>query len=110
MSERITIKDKNNVYDYYPKESDYELACQKLGQLEDIEEELGIDLITLFKVVNADKVFQSEFIGIQEYEVWGMSKKGLLVVPSYCKYGECLETLYFKYYGKTWALTMEELL
>ena len=32
------------------KKVQYEI-CQKLGQLEDIEEELGIDLITLFKIL-----------------------------------------------------------
>ena len=37
-------------------------ACvDKLGQLEDIEEELGIDLITLFKIIKQKYVYTNSF-------------------------------------------------
>ena len=83
----------------------------KLGQLEDIEEELGIDLITLFKalekgiVVCCNNTFGGErnvFILLTpdrlsiEYK-WKCLRKGT-------------QKFYFKDYGKTWALTKEELL
>lgn len=78
--------------------------CNKLGPLEDIENELGIDLITLFKALKN---------GI--YHI--TSNKNMIgyldVKWSWCigrcyfktKYG----SYYFKDYGKTWALTKEEL-
>lgn len=83
-------------------------ACvDKLGKLEDIEEELGIDLIALFRALN-DGIYVIEdndnYVvedGIRSIEHWG------------CGWGittdmESLELL-FKDYGKTWALTKEEL-
>lgn len=58
--ERLTDKKENNVFKYYHLKPDitedakiqkwnYYDAIRKLGQLEDIEEGLGISLITLFK-------------------------------------------------------------
>lgn len=51
---RLTKKDERYIGDYCCAGSFdinwKEKAYFKLGQLEDIEEELGIDLITLFKV------------------------------------------------------------
>ena len=78
-------------------------CINKLGQLEDIEEELGIDLIIfirailkLFVWVKYDyKIIQVGlclFESENEYYFWGHDK------------------IYFiKDYGKTWALTKEEL-
>lgn len=51
------------------EEKQYE-ANQKLGQLEDIEEELGIDLITLFKALQNDIWLENvnhEIIGLKCY-------------------------------------------
>lgn len=90
----------------------------KLGQLEDIEEELGIDLITLFKVLKGNI-----------YSLHPETGKICLIVLPICYYcgnqwvigcrsmewndkenscdsWDCLP----KDYGKTWALTKEELL
>ena len=88
----------------------------KLGQLEDIEEELGIDLITYFKIKNAEKVFVKE--EYQSEKGWNTISE-MLVRPSkasidVCYKGfvnipECDERLYLKDYGKTWALTKKEL-
>ena len=93
-----------------------ELAIDKLGQLEDIEEELGIDLITLFKAFKEGKIFIK--LGEPYY--------GETVECCYhfqldrfpfnyslrCQYGiscEKRELVYLNGYGKTWALTKEEL-
>ena len=46
--ERLTEKSK---YGYRAKDGDYKFATQKLGKLEDIEEELGIPLEVLFKAL-----------------------------------------------------------
>ena len=79
-------------------------ALTKLGQLEDIEEELGIDLNTLFKALKNG--------------VYMLTKHFNIV---YCK---CPKIVHYKNgwrllvhganlslttYGKTWALTKEEL-
>lgn len=94
---------------------DYRKACQKFGQLEDIEEELGIDLITYVKATtqpilyiknvpfdNEIKAAFMEAITIddmtKDYLIWfscGKGKRYLFLI---------------KDYGKTWALTKEELL
>ena len=91
----------------------------KLGQLEDIEEKLGIDLITLFKALNngvyvrleekndIDFIEQVSMDNIMEYPCFYYCNEntinlGGLIRPSYTD-------LYFKDYGKTWALTREEL-
>lgn len=92
----------------------------KLRDLEDIEEELGIDLITLFKAFK--NRFAYMFVQNDYNENY---KKGLvkpLVVSNFYKYGEdyklvlcdtltCLSYyVSVKDYSKTWALTKEELL
>ena len=83
-------------------------AIDKLGKLEDIEEELGIDLITLFKAL----------IGI-----WVKSTNGDVYYvgsPYLCFSENEKRELEFQFrvgdtwykvkdYGKTWALTKEEL-
>lgn len=82
----------------------------KLGQLEDIEEELGIELIAFFKYLSAKEVFFiNDFNEVQRAVVRSIDKKGLIVFEEAFSWGECDFTLYFKDYGKTWALTKEEL-
>lgn len=78
----------------------------KLGRLEDIEEALGIDLLTLFET-------------LKQGRIW-IKKKDQII--SSCDYGLCLPGIGYylickdngywlptKDYGKTWALTKEEL-
>lgn len=93
-------------------------AIDKLSALEDIEEELGIDLITLFKALEKGVYVKSDGLGITFVEQVSMDNVteercfyycdentidlGGLIRPSYTE-------LYFKDYGKTWALTKEEL-
>lgn len=97
---RLTIKELHIV-------EDMNKALDRLSQLEDIEEELGIDLITLFKALNG---------------AWFINDKKAIYVGSpylcYCgNYKKELEMQFravdvwylVKDYGKTWALTREEL-
>lgn len=79
----------------------------KLGQLEDIEKELGIDLITLFKALK-------EGIYCIDFDNQDIRKfKALLCFNSTSKqfywYGSNIGYPDLKDYGKTWALTKEEL-
>lgn len=94
------------------------LGTNKLGKLEDIEEQLGVDLITLFKALN---VRDGVWVKDKEYGLcnWSMgqlwfgynsSKSESFINPQiyFLKDGGYS---YFKLsdYGKTWALTKEEL-
>lgn len=56
--ERLTEKIKNgNEYTYFSKDDKVGTCCNKLGKCEDIEEELGIDLITLFEALSKKRGF-----------------------------------------------------
>ena len=82
-----------------------DMIFNKLGKLEDIEEELGIDLITLFKALR-DGVFINEDGSvykdcIKSIEHWS-DGWGFISNDDY------IEAL-FEDYGSTWALTREEL-
>ena len=77
----------------------------KLMQLENIEEELGIELITLFRAlrdgvfINEDgSVFKDYIKSIEHWpDCWGFISNN-----------EDIE-VFFEDYGVTWALTCEEL-
>ena len=79
----------------------------KLGRLEDIEEELGIDLVTLSKASFAEALyFKSDKTNRIEYKPFtAMSIKYKTII-----FGFDSTIVEFKDYGKTWALTKEELL
>lgn len=89
---------------------------KKLKSLEDIEEELGIDLITLFNVLKSHEVICKHERGIVYHETT-LEKhiiSGLAFDDEYYglwvfdKFGD--EIFYYtKDYGKTWALTKEDL-
>ena len=88
------------------------LGQQKLAQLEDIEEELGLDLIILFKALKSGVYY---YIGqqltrdyvslISKYLTNYNDKLGYDFITMFEK-----KLLLFEDYGKTWALTKEELL
>ena len=93
---------------------DNEEALDKLGQLEDIEEELGIDFITLFKAL------KNGFYHIDKNKHIYTTKptKGNGGAMNFYACLECIiaEDTYgdqyiysLKDYGKVWALTKEEL-
>lgn len=90
-----TIRITNAIYD-------------KLGQLEDIEDELGIDLITLFKALqNGIWIKQKGQIKnlLFFYEDVNLYKDYLYACPADI-YEERVST---HQYGETWALDKEEL-
>ena len=96
----------------YIEIKDKKLAEEKLCQLEDIEEELGIDLDTLFKALKNGIWIKDTILEKGEiknilffYEDISLYKDRLFACPvdiydkRVCIYN----------YGKTWALTKEEL-
>lgn len=82
-------------------------ANQKLGKLEDIEQELGIALDMLFKALKKGIIINNN----------GILRNLSGIVLRYNSYFECYFFEYgcgtakvkLKDYGKTWALTREEL-
>lgn len=112
--ERLTEKSK---YGYRAKDGDYKFATQKLGKLEDIEEELGISLEVLFNALKEGIYARLEDDEIRNCNAELHFRYG---VGEYVIYGVCAEdieddcfvwdaVLLPKDYGKTWALTREEL-
>jgi len=79
-------------------------VIHKLGQIEDIEEDLGIDLITLFKALQYGIYGKSGNI-VYPYNVLLVEKK-LHAYPLDI-WDESWDLVD---YGKTWALTKEELI
>ena len=89
------------------------LGTNKLGKLEDIEEELGIDLIKaseLCKQVNSKKVvYTKERWGIDTIKILDELDIELFSHRLYKNFGGVYVSLDLYEYGKTWALTKEEL-
>ncbi len=112
---RYTKKSKKfvNAYEWnsdLPTKTLVQMGMNKLGEHEDIEEELGIDLVTFFKYLSAKEVFFiNDHNEVRKAVVRSIDKKGLIVFEEAFYWGECDFTLYFNEYGKTWALTKEEL-
>ena len=89
------------------------LATNKLGRLEDIEEELGINLIKaveLCKQVNNKKVvYTKERWGIDTIKILDELDVELFSHRLYKSARGMYVSLDLYEYGKTWALTKEEL-
>lgn len=104
---------KNEYGEYQPVEQGKILfdCLNKLGELENIEEEIGIDLITFFKFLNAKVCYEKDPDDneITKCLITGITKTGVLNVQEAFPYGECEREAKFTEYGKTWALTKEEL-
>jgi hypothetical protein len=106
--ERLTLKNK-------------EWACQlttpmydKLHDLEDIEEELGIDLFTFFKAMEKDIwiKWNNKIMFVRYDDKYPVFCEGILfcTVRNVCGKDHESYCLSIDDYGKTWALTKEELL
>ena len=98
---------KNNIgyfpaYERETKENYYDLVY-KLGVLEDLEEELGIDLIILFKALKQKYVFHEENLKI---ELLGLHiKSDELYLYGFVEDTTHAVYLSLKEYGKTWTIT-----
>lgn len=85
------------------------IVLTKLKHFEDIEDELGYDLITLFKAlkngfyVKKDSINEGfvSWVKARDIREFDMITKSITLFN--------YEFVYFKDYGKTWALTKEEL-
>ena len=95
------LTNKNQILDGYIGAD----VIKKLSDLEDIEEELGIDLVTLFKALK-HKIWIKTPFGYKDK--WLCSTEGLFYSNSRSGF-KINERLLTKDYGKTWALTKEKL-
>lgn len=92
---------------------DKKMAEEKLCQLEDIEDELGIDLVTLFKALKngcyAKETF--DYMGKEQTQIIFTEFTYFYYADDIGAYFIHIRTKnhYLKDYGKTWALTKEEL-
>lgn len=111
---RLTKAVHNQYHDYWYIKNVFEssaerLVLTKLGQLEDLEKELGIDLLTLFKVIKEDQIYFKFF---NEIQCWSPIKIELRKRNIYFARqvgGHYASRQPLSNYGKTWALTKEEL-
>ena len=99
-------KDGNITKNEFIEVKDKDEAYKKLCQLEDIEEEFGIDLITLFKAVMNGFWYKNQYgyHQVDDYE-YVIDLESSRLIQLY----EDSEVFYFEDYGKEWALTESEL-
>ena len=98
---RLTNKNMEFTFGRMSGKTIFNKIYHKLSQIEDIEEELGIDLITLFKALKD---------GI--YKKGRNNLKGLILyskMPMFSFYHKTIDAELIEDYGKMWALTREEL-
>lgn len=91
--------------------NDFDRCIQKLGKLEDIEEELGIPLEVLFKALKQGKIYTraSEYDKYSFHFIRGANMQSIHCISKVCPYPDCDFGVDLKDYGKTWSLTREEL-
>ena len=93
---RLTNKNMGFTFGRMNGKTIFNKIYHKLSQLEDIEEELGIDLITLFEALK---------YGI--YKKGRNNFKGLILyskMPMFSFYHKTIDAELIEDYGKTWAL------
>ena len=92
------------------------IVLTKLKHYEDIEDEIGTDLIALFKALKQGYIYEKLEDEITKRDVdmldFRDGIKGVCLDKSYGidNYKQCYQTLkYINGYGKSWALTKEDL-
>ena len=80
-------------------------AFEKLEKLEDIEEKLGIDLATYFKLINAKNVYSYGHTNIMKNTGQVDIYDRTITIWN----GSCHQVYPLSEYGKSFALTKEEL-
>lgn len=125
MLERLTRKDNDDIYrpEYFINVESYfdkaDKVVQKLGKIEDIEEELGIDIVTFCNALKNGIYAKDHWVVFQpyvikhyntnEYEfIVNWKDKSFEIVEEFNE--EVIEQrAFFEDYGEEWALTKEEL-
>ena len=109
---RLTGKNETG---YYSRDNDLSgdiPSATKLGQLEDIEEELGIDLSLRHKVETSEKLYcrddKGNLIETRYYYSYGKDGVGL-ELPMETEPYYRIASYPWKDYGKTWGLEKKDL-
>lgn len=111
----LDMLDTTSVYSKAQHKAICEQAIKECYEYKCIEEELGIDLATLFKALSNG--IWVKFAGEKPYHVKApISLKGIDIAGQVFHFTLCypisyntIQELLLKDYGKTWALTKEEL-
>jgi hypothetical protein len=95
------------IEDYYGRHYGNEIT--KLGELEDLEEQLGCPLDVAVKallngIYESYTDFSDNTTKTRHRDVRGVGEYGLIVINILCHYAECDETFEYKDYKKTWWL------
>lgn len=119
MNKRLTDNEfhtkENKERACYIQEPRLQAIYDKLFELEDIEEELGIDLVALFKALSGSYAVKEDDGSISvewscpRFYAPALLSKDFIGFICIRQRGIDEKTLYLKDYGKTWALTKEEL-
>ena len=106
LTKAVSVKGGKYVFDDL---LDTQIVADKLGLLEDIEEDLGVDLI---KLLTADEIYYKAH-GEIESNIFDVSFYSFLILVRvyHSPYRKDDEHFAFGFndYGKTWAFTKEEL-
>ena len=98
---------------YLPAHNIKHKQCvNKLGQLEDIEEELGIDLEILYKVLKSESIWIKKHIGAGKFRIVEVNIRGLNInkyTNEITIRDENNSLHILNGYGKTWALSRKVL-
>lgn len=89
-----------------------DMIFNKLGKLEDIEDELGIDLEILYKVLKSENIWIKKHIGAGKFRIVEVNIRGLNInkyTNEITIRDENNSLHILNGYGKTFALTREEL-
>ena len=98
MTENYTTKNKK-------------LAINKLGKIEDLEEEIGCPLEALFNALKNGvyaREDDSQFYKYEMQQVRGICRNGLICISKNAPYPECDFTLLYINYKKTWWLKADK--
>lgn len=107
---------KNNIgyfpaYERETKENYYDLV-HKLGVLEDIEEEIGIDLEILYKALKSESIWIQKHIGAGKFRIVEVNIRGLNInkyTNEITIRDENNSLHILNGYGKMWSLDRKEL-
>lgn len=110
---RLTYHTDDGEYVGMPNYIEIRTALEKLSRLEDIEEEIGIDLITLFKALKYGAYYYTSQNQLTHDYVWLYDNYVSASVRDKLSYSllTCFQKqiLSFEDYGKTWSIYRENL-
>ena len=87
---RLTKKVREN---YCSQSGDFYDLYNKLGKLEDIEDEIDFPLDIAFRALK-EGIYREEYGKLEKFDVRGIELDGLGTISNICPYGDCDFTTY----------------